>query len=88
MHSSWCATNKHQKPTSGLPHLAGKGFDRLLLPAGHSLLPPLLGRASVFARMSPDNKRHLMLLLGDGMDVGEAPGGRPPHLGLHAGETF
>ncbi|KXZ41305.1 hypothetical protein GPECTOR_565g594 [Gonium pectorale] len=63
--------------------------------AARSLLLPVLERAAVFARMSPDNKRDLMLLLGSGIDMGgeagggaaaaAAAGGGVPHLGLRAG---
>ncbi|GIL56505.1 hypothetical protein Vafri_11862 [Volvox africanus] len=71
--------------------VTGKGFSCLLAspqlqlqPAqkGVPLLLPVLQRAAVFARMSPDNKRDLMLTLGAGID------GAPedcPHLGLRAG---
>lgn len=45
------------------------------------LLPACLHRACVFARMSPDNKRDLMQLLGNGLEG--AP--KAPHLGLHVG---
>ncbi|GLI67792.1 hypothetical protein VaNZ11_012078 [Volvox africanus] len=71
--------------------VTGKGFNCLLAspqlklqPAqkGVPLLLPVLQRAAVFARMSPDNKRDLMLTLGGGID------GAPedcPHLGLRVG---
>ncbi|GIL93414.1 hypothetical protein Vretifemale_20808 [Volvox reticuliferus] len=71
--------------------VTGKGFNCLLASPQLQLQPPqksvplllpVLQRAAVFARMSPDNKRDLMLLLGSGID------GAPedcPHLGLRAG---
>ncbi|GLC61164.1 hypothetical protein PLESTB_001725200 [Pleodorina starrii] len=49
---------------------------------GIPVLLAVLQRAGVFARMSPDNKRDLMMLLGGGIDA--APPGFP-HLGLRAG---
>lgn len=36
--------------------------------------------------MSPDNKRDLMQLLGNGLDSQTVGDGQPPHLGLHAGK--
>ncbi len=49
----------------------GKGFSWLLQSQDAQLLLPLLQRGAVFARMSPDNKRDLMLLLGAGIDGAE-----------------
>ncbi|PNW86612.1 hypothetical protein CHLRE_02g093700v5 [Chlamydomonas reinhardtii] len=61
--------------------VTGKGFNWLLASLDAGLLFPVLQRAGVFARMSPDNKRDLMLLLGSGIDGVEGC----PHLGLRAG---
>ncbi|KAG2425624.1 hypothetical protein HYH02_014997 [Chlamydomonas schloesseri] len=61
--------------------VTGKGFNWLLASLDAGLLLPVLQRAGVFARMSPDNKRDLMLLLGSGIDGVEGC----PHLGLRAG---
>ncbi|GFR50064.1 hypothetical protein Agub_g12206, partial [Astrephomene gubernaculifera] len=80
--------------------VTGKGFSRLVAHPDPALMLPVLQRAAVFARMSPDNKRDLMLLLGGGMEVGGSGGeggaggaggggggggGCCPHLGLRAG---
>ena len=74
--------------------VTGKGFDALLTPPyDPELLQPVLRRGSVFARMSPDNKRDLMLLLGSGLQPGSdgaagssgSSASRPPHLGLFVG---
>jgi hypothetical protein len=80
--------------------VTGKGFDGLLAPpCDAALLQPVLRRASVWARMSPDNKRDLMELLGAGLqgsaaaaaagDSGGSSGSSapppPPHLGLFVG---
>jgi magnesium-transporting ATPase (P-type) len=63
--------------------VTGKGFDALLqAPYDHDLLQSALRRGSVFARMSPDNKRDLMELLGDGL---QSAGPACPKLGLHVG---
>eukprot|EP00878_Enallax_costatus_P028460 GHUV01030743.1.p1 GENE.GHUV01030743.1~~GHUV01030743.1.p1 ORF type:complete len:1032 (+),score=296.88 GHUV01030743.1:1466-4561(+) len=63
--------------------VTGKGFDALLIPPyDQELLQPMLRRGSVFARMSPDNKRDLTELLGSGLQ-GAGPG--CPKLGLHVG---
>eukprot|EP00775_Hariotina_reticulata_P010483 gene10483-10642_t len=63
--------------------VTGKGFDALLQPPyDQELLQPALRRGSVFARMSPDNKRDLMELLGDGL---RSAGPACPKLGLHVG---
>ncbi|EFJ40236.1 hypothetical protein VOLCADRAFT_108270 [Volvox carteri f. nagariensis] len=69
--------------------VTGKGFNCLLAApqaqphqGAVPLLLPVLQHAAVFARMSPDNKRDLMLLLGNGIDG--APEGCP-HLSLRAG---
>mmetsp|Transcript_29272 Transcript_29272/g.64753 ORF Transcript_29272/g.64753 Transcript_29272/m.64753 type:complete len:705 (-) Transcript_29272:814-2928(-) len=61
--------------------VTGRGFNRLVEGLDPDLLPACLQCASVFARMSPDNKRDLMELLGDGIDVIDGC----PHLGLHVG---
>ena len=50
-------------------------------PADRDLLLACLTGASVFARMSPDNKRDLMKLLGGGVESDQAS----PHLGLYVG---
>lgn len=64
--------------------VTGKGFDALLAPPFDAeLLQPMLRRGTVFARMSPDNKRDLMELLGSGLQTAAAPG--CPKLGLHVG---
>jgi magnesium-transporting ATPase (P-type) len=64
--------------------VTGKGFDALLAPPyDPELLQPMLRRGTVFARMSPDNKRDLMELLGNGLQTAAAPG--CPKLGLHVG---
>jgi hypothetical protein len=64
--------------------VTGKGFDALLAPPYDTeLLQPMLRRGTVFARMSPDNKRDLMELLGNGLQTAAAPG--CPKLGLHVG---
>lgn len=64
--------------------VTGKGFDALLLPPYVTdVLQPVLRRACVFARMSPDNKRDLIEMLGSGLQAAPAPG--CPHLGLHVG---
>ena len=59
--------------------VTGAGFSRLLDCPDPPLLEAVLRRACVFARMSPDNKRDLMLLLGDGLrepgPEGEEEGG-------------
>jgi magnesium-transporting ATPase (P-type) len=62
--------------------VTGKGFDALVGTVDGELLLVCLRRASVYARMSPDNKHDLMELLGNGLEGG-APG--CPHLGLHVG---
>lgn len=63
--------------------VTGRGFDALLTqPYDMDLLQPALRRGGVFARMSPDNKRDLMDLLGSGL---AAAGPGCPHLGLHVG---
>lgn len=63
--------------------VTGPGFDALL--EGTQLPPDMmqavLTRGCVFARMSPDNKRDLMLLLGGGLPSHV----HCPHLGLHVG---
>ncbi len=61
--------------------ITGKGFDALLERPDPELVQPVLRRGAVFARMSPDNKRDLMHLLGNGLDT--APAAQP--LGLHVG---
>jgi cation-transporting ATPase 13A2 len=61
--------------------VTGKGFDALLARPDPELVQPMLRRGAVFARMSPDNKRDLMHLLGNGLE--SAPLARP--LGLHVG---
>lgn len=61
--------------------VTGKGFDQLLLNPDADIIQPVLRRGSVFARMSPDNKRDLMLLLGNGMETAPACA----HLSLHVG---
>jgi hypothetical protein len=61
--------------------VTGKGFDALLARPDPELVQPMLRRGAVFARMSPDNKRDLMHLLGNGLEA--APAARP--LGLHVG---
>ncbi|KAG2500541.1 hypothetical protein HYH03_001317 [Edaphochlamys debaryana] len=61
--------------------VTGKGFSWLLAALDPGLLEPVLRRAGVFARMSPDNKRDLMLLLGSGIDGVEGC----PRLGLRVG---
>lgn len=61
--------------------ITGKGFDRLLQSLEPDITDTVLNRASVFARMSPDNKRDLMELLGNGISV--IP--NCPHLGLKVG---
>ncbi len=61
--------------------ITGKGFGRLLDTLDEEVLQPVLRRASVFARMSPDHKRDLMGLLGSGLD--SLP--TWPKLGLHVG---
>lgn len=58
-----------------------QGFARLLEVRDEALLLAVLQSATVYARMSPDHKRDLMGLLGDGLDWVEAC----PHLGLHVG---
>jgi magnesium-transporting ATPase (P-type) len=64
--------------------VTGKGFDALLAPPYDTeLMQPMLRRGTVFARMSPDNKRDLMELLGNGLQTAAAPG--CPKLGLHVG---
>lgn len=61
--------------------VTGKGFSWMLGTLDAALLVPVLQRAAVFARMSPDNKRDLMLMLGSGIDGVEGC----PKLGLRAG---
>jgi hypothetical protein len=61
--------------------ITGKGFDALLESPDPEVVQPVLRRGAVFARMSPDNKRDLMHLLGGGLEA--APAARP--LGLHVG---
>jgi hypothetical protein len=61
--------------------VTGKGFDALLERPDPQLVQPMLRRGAVFARMSPDNKRDLMHLLGNGLEA--APDAAP--LGLHVG---
>lgn len=68
-------------PTPRPPYLPLQGFARLLEVRDEALLLAVLQSATVYARMSPDHKRDLMGLLGDGLDWVEAC----PHLGLHVG---
>jgi hypothetical protein len=64
--------------------VTGKGFDALLqLPYNTDVLQPVLRRGCVFARMSPDNKRDLIEMLGAGLQTTPVPG--CPKLGLHVG---
>ena len=64
--------------------VTGKGFDALLQPPYDTdILQPVLRRACVFARMSPDNKRDLIEMLGAGLQAAPEPG--CPNLGLHVG---
>jgi magnesium-transporting ATPase (P-type) len=64
--------------------VTGKGFDAMLQPPYDTeLLQPVLRRACVFARMSPDNKRDLIEMLGSGLQAAPVPG--CPNLGLHVG---
>lgn len=64
--------------------VTGKGFDALLQPPYDTdILQPVLRRACVFARMSPDNKRDLIEMLGSGLQAAPAPA--CPNLGLHVG---
>ncbi|EFN58731.1 hypothetical protein CHLNCDRAFT_140416 [Chlorella variabilis] len=60
--------------------VTGRGFEKL---QEVGLLEPFLRHAGVFARMSPDDKRALMELLGDGA-LGE-DGGEVAGLGHHVG---
>lgn len=64
--------------------VTGKGFDTLLQPPYNTdVLQPVLRRGCVFARMSPDNKRDLIEMLGSGLQTAPVPG--CPKLGLHVG---
>lgn len=64
--------------------VTGKGFDALLQPPyATDILQPVLRRGCVFARMSPDNKRDLIEMLGSGLQTAPVPG--CPKLGLHVG---
>jgi hypothetical protein len=78
--------------------VTGKGFDALLAPPyDPEVLQPVLRRGAVFARMSPDNKRDLMEVLGGGLQQqpaaaaaaagssGAATASACPHLGLFVG---
>lgn len=58
--------------------VTGAGFSAMVAQEDGAALVPCLRRCTVWARMTPDNKRDLMGLLGDGLDL--APG--VPHLGL------
>lgn len=68
-------------PNPRPPYLPLQGFARLLEVRDEALLLAVLQSATVYARMSPDHKRDLMGLLGDGLEWVEAC----PHLGLHVG---
>lgn len=64
--------------------VTGKGFDALLQPPYDTeVLQTVLRRGCVFARMSPDNKRDLIEMLGAGWLTAPEPG--CPKLGLHVG---
>lgn len=64
--------------------VTGKGFDALLQPPYNTdVLQPVLRRGCVFARMSPDNKRDLIEMLGSGLQTAPVLG--CPKLGLHVG---
>jgi P-type E1-E2 ATPase len=62
--------------------VTGKGFDALVASGEPDLMVPVLQRAAVFARMTPDNKRDLMELLGNGLEGAPAS---LPHLSLYVG---
>ena len=62
----------------------GKGFDLMLDTLDPELTFAILSRGSVFARMSPDNKRDLMELMGGGMDSLAHKGEKRDQGGLHS----
>lgn len=67
--------------------VTGRGFERLLLDAANGSgggLDTALHKAGVFARMSPDDKRLLMELLGEGTvaENGEETAGLGHHVGF------
>ncbi|PRW55974.1 Ca-transporting ATPase [Chlorella sorokiniana] len=63
--------------------VTGRGFEKLQQ-LGESKLEPFLSRAGVWARMSPDDKRTLMELLGDGSlgEDGAEVAGQGHHVGF------